>query len=672
MLWATYLGGSGADAALSIAVDGKGSAYVLGSTTSANFPTTQGAYQSGTANASRAFLTKLSPDGGSLVYSALLGPIISYGYFPGEILLSGRSPAGLTIDSAGNAYFGGSAPPGSLPVTAGAYSSSGSAFVAKLDPTGGKLLLLTYLGGSGKSDSVRGLAIDTSGNILAAGLTTAADFPVTSPFAHTGVGSNSNSGAFLVKLDSTGGSAVYSAVLGGTSPLAGGAYSFATGVAVDGVGDAYLTGVTTATNFPIAGAFQPKFSGNSDGFLARIDPTGQQLLYSNYLGGSGSDQPLAIAVDGAARVTVVGETLSADFPLTANALRHSFGGGPCLTNSPAPFGLPLIPIVCGDGFVAQVDHFGNLAYSTYLSGSNTDSINAVAVAPSGGVWVAGHTRSSDFPIAGAPASDLRSANGCVYSASPSATQSYPCDDGFVANLGFGPVLASLPQAINFASMIAQPVSPAGIFTIYDPTVVFPPASFQLGADGKLPATLDGWQVTFDGVPAPLLQASPGQITLIVPNSIAGKSHTHAVVMNPAGKNVPMTLPVNPTSPGILTPDASGMGQAAAINLDGSINSSAHPAAAGSIISLYVTGAGATPGPDGSVASAARNTTGISVVLGNPYQVATVLYAGPSPGTISVVMQINVQLPAGVTGDRVPIYFLAGGLSSQAGVTIAIR
>jgi uncharacterized protein (TIGR03437 family) len=134
----------------------------------------------------------------------------------------------------------------------------------------------------------------------------------------------------------------------------------------------------------------------------------------------------------------------------------------------------------------------------------------------------------------------------------------------------------------------------------------------------------------------------------------------------------ITVPVNATAPAILTQDPSGTGQAAAINQDGTVNSIANPAKPGSIVSLYVTGAGATPDGDGAVATSARSGTVVQVVAGNPYQAATVLYSGSSPGTLSAITQINVQLPAGVTGDHVPIYFLVGGLSSQSGVTIAVK
>jgi uncharacterized protein (TIGR03437 family) len=197
---------------------------------------------------------------------------------------------------------------------------------------------------------------------------------------------------------------------------------------------------------------------------------------------------------------------------------------------------------------------------------------------------------------------------------------------------------------------------------------------QLGSDGKLGTVLGGWQVFFDGVAAPLLLAAPGQITAIAPNEVAGKAHT-VIGVQQQGILTPafaVTVPVNATAPAILTQDPSGIGQARAVNLDGTVNSIASPAKAGSIVSLYVIGAGATPDGDGAVATSAKPGTAVQVVAGNPYQSAAVLYAGPSPGTISAVTQINVQLPEGVTGDHVPIFVLAGGLSSQSGVTIAVK
>ncbi len=686
ILWASYLGGSRNDVALGIAVDAKGSAYVLGYSDSPDFPTTPGAYQTTAPLSNRAFVAKFTPDGSSLAYSTFLsGSMIQIGYAPGGIVQSIGSPSAIAVDAMGNAFVGGSSNPSALPPTAGAYSNSGSAFVAKLDASGSTLAFVTYLGGSGVSDIVHGITLDFSGNIYAAGTTGAADFPATAPFGHTGVGTSGNSGAFLVKLDPAGARAAYSAVLGGTAPISGSAFSGATAVAVDSIGSAYIAGFTSATNFPTANAAQPKLAGNTDGFLAKVDTTGSQLVYSTYLGGSGNEQIYGLAVDGALRPYVVGETLSVDFPTTTTdgthfpatvgALPKRFAAAPCLISSASPFGTPMFPVDCGDGFVTQFDRNGDLSYSTYLSGSNTDSVNAIATFGTN-VWLVGATRSGDFPTSVGAASDNRAPAACVEAASPSSSQSYPCTEGFVANLAFGAPSSTPPlRVVNFGSLIDQPVAPADVVTIFGssigPSTVTP---LQLGPDGKLTTVLGGWQVFFDGVAAPLILAAPGQITAIVPNEVAGKAHTvigvqQQGVLTPA---LPVIVPVNATAPAILTQDPSGIGQAAAVNLDGTINSITSPAQAGSIVSLYVTGAGATKDGDGAVAISAVPAAGAQVVVGSPYQSAPVLYAGSAPGTISAINQINVQLPAGVTGDQVPIYFLAGGMSSQSGVTIAVK
>jgi hypothetical protein len=255
-----------------------------------------------------------------------------------------------------------------------------------------------------------------------------------------------------------------------------------------------------------------------------------------------------------------------DFPATANALPKRFAGAPCLISSATPFGIPMIPVDCGDGFVTQFDRNGNLSYSTYLSGSSTDSVNAIATYGTN-VWLAGATRSSDFPIAGAAASDNRVPAVCVDAASPSSSQSYPCDDGFVANLAFGAPSSTPPLlVVNFGSLIDQPLAPAGVVTIFGgsigPSDVTPP---HLGSDGKLATVLSSWQVFFDGVAAPLILAAPGQITAIAPNEVAGKAHT-VIGVQQQGSRTPafaVTVPVNATAPAILTQDPSGIGQAAA-------------------------------------------------------------------------------------------------------------
>ena len=219
---------------------------------------------------------------------------------------------GIAVDSSGNAYVTGYTASTDFPVTPGAFQTTcngGSdcganedAFVTKFNPSGSALVYSTYLGGSG-SERGYGIAVDSSGNAYVTGYTTSTDFPVTpSAFQTTG------GGAFVTKFNPSG-ALVYSTYLGS---IGDGGY----GVAVDSSGDAYVTGVTASTNFPTTpGAFQTTFSGVSDAFVTKVNPSGSALAYSTYLGGSGQDGGFGIAVDISGNAYVTGGTSSTDFPM---------------------------------------------------------------------------------------------------------------------------------------------------------------------------------------------------------------------------------------------------------------------------------------------------------------------------------------------------------------------
>ncbi|HUJ51056.1 MAG TPA: SBBP repeat-containing protein [Bryobacteraceae bacterium] len=666
VIYTKILGSGGATAALGIAVDQTGNAYVTGSTTSTNFPTTPGAFQTIPPAHGGGFVSKISADGSALIYSTYLGGATSQdGYSPGALLQPIGTPGAIAVDPAGNVYVGGSASAADFPSTPGAYAKSGGAFVVKLNAGGSNLLFATFLGGTG-SGTTRGIALDAAGNIYAAGDTSSADFPI-SPGAFHSTISSGHSAAFVVKLDPAGSHATYSAIVGGNAD------SLATALAVDAKGNAYIGGSTNAGNFPAAGAAQTNLAGASDGFVAELDATGSHLVYSTFLGGSANDSVNALTIDSASNVAVAGVTYSADFPVTAAALSKRFAGGPCLLTGGSPFGTPAFLAPCGDAFLAKLDGTGALTYSAYLSGSDSDSAQAVAVNADGSLWIAGSTRSTDFPVAGAPLADQRFAVNCTEEASPSSIQTYPCEDGFLARLVFASPPPLPIQILNTASLIAQPVSPAAIVTLFGSGIgPDTPSPLQIDSNGRVATTLSGTQVLFNGVPAPLLHVDSSQITVIVPNSVAGQTHAQ-VLVNAGGRTVAQTsIAVAAGAPALLTFDPSGSGQAAVINEDGTVNSVSRPAAPGSIVSLYAVGARATSDGDGAIAAEAQNVTSVQAVIGTPLQLAQVLYAGPSPGSISALTQVNVQLPAGVTGDHVPVWILAGGLTSQAGMTIAIH
>jgi len=257
LLYSTYLAGSGEDGASSIAVDVSGSAYVTGETSSANFPTTPGAFQTTLGGTAAAFVTKLNATGSALVYSTYLG---------GSNADSGN---GIALDASGNTYVTGGTGSSNFPTTPDAfqtaYAGNGDAFVSKLNAAGSALVYSTYLGGSADSDSGIAIAVDASGNAYVTGQTVSINFPTTPGAIQTTYGGGFLDG-FITKLNSTGSALLYSTYLGGNDMDQG------NGIAVDASGNAYVAGPTASADFPITpGAFQTTYSGvNWDGFVSKL------------------------------------------------------------------------------------------------------------------------------------------------------------------------------------------------------------------------------------------------------------------------------------------------------------------------------------------------------------------------------------------------------------------
>jgi hypothetical protein len=335
LLYSTYLSGNTAFAniiAYGIAVDSSGDAYVVGLTSATDFPVTPGAFQTvnnAAAGFLNAFVTKFNPTGTALLYSTYLGGTDS------------DSANGVAVDSSGDAYVTGQAASTNFPVTPGAFqtvnnapSGSSNAFVTKLNPTGTALLYSTYLGGngmpvgggSGFSDYGESIAVDSSGDAYVTGGAGSTNFPVT-PSAFQTVNNaavNGQSNAFVTKFNPTGTALLYSTYLGGNGTASAG--DAAVGIAVDSSGDAYVTGGAVSTNFPVTpGAFQTvnnaAVNGQYNAFVTKLNPTGTALLYSTYLGGSGGDGVVGIAVDSSGDAYVNGDTLSTNFPVTPGAFQ---------------------------------------------------------------------------------------------------------------------------------------------------------------------------------------------------------------------------------------------------------------------------------------------------------------------------------------------------------------
>ncbi len=309
LVYSTFLGGTDIDDARGIAVDGGGNAYVIGETTSRDFPTTAGAFDRIHNGAYDVFVARFNAAGSALVYSTYLG---------GVQVDDGER---IAVDAGGNAYAMGFTSSADFPTTAGAFDTTANGafdvFVTKLNPAGSALLYSTYLGGAG-FDSGGGLTVDAAGNAYVSGGTGSTDFPTT-PGALSTVPDGSD--AFVTKLNAAGSALAYSAVFGGT------ASEGASGIALDAAGNAWVTGGTSSADFPVtAGAADSSFNGMADAFVSELNANGSALLYSTYLGGTQSESGNDVALDSGGDVYVTGHTYSMDFPATTGAFDTIFSG----------------------------------------------------------------------------------------------------------------------------------------------------------------------------------------------------------------------------------------------------------------------------------------------------------------------------------------------------------
>jgi hypothetical protein len=468
--FSTYLGGTGADAAYGIAVDGSGGVYVAGVTHSVDFPVTTGAFQTtcvtaqnpctGPFSANDGFVSKLSSDGSTLLYSTYLG-----GSTQTEI-------HAIAVDSSGNAYVTGFTAAADFPVTTGAFETQCPSpanttngcmlpFVTKLNATGSALVYSTYLGGipTGVSsltppgDTGTGIAVDSSGDAFVGGTTDSLNFPTTASAFQAANPMAGQIHGFLSELNPAGSALVFSTYLGGT------ATDQVNGIALDSSGNVYATGWTTSVNFPTTpGAFQTGFYGSpglyiTDAFIAKFSSAGN-LVFSSLFAGSGGDMANAVAVDGSGAAYITGQinpsTTLDDFPVTPGAWEttttystaflaklHPDGcaleystyayfqqSNPPVLNgvtlgvdgsndayvgfsadgaaSPMAFPNELQPDLGSQMFLMEMNPSGSAPlFTTPLGGGLLGHIVGMAVDAQGDIYVAGNTGANDFPVVNA-------------------------------------------------------------------------------------------------------------------------------------------------------------------------------------------------------------------------------------------------------------------------------
>lgn len=391
LLYSTYLGGSENETGFGIALDSAGRIVVAGESESSDFPTANG-YQSVHGGGScdgqpcdDVFVAQLSSDGSQLLYSTYLGgsqeddglAVAVDG--SDQIYLTGFSMSGgFPMKNALDASFGGGTC-SSLPCP--------DAIVVKLNPfaTGSASLVYSTFSGGNESDKGQAIAVDAAGHAYVVG-TTKSSILTLHPLRASRAGGRD---AFLQKLNpSASGSAslLYGSYLGGSTDD----YGYA--LALHGANQVFLGGYTRSSNFPTANAYDSSFAGGTcgsrncyDAFVSHLDLTSNTLAYSTYLGGTGEEQGLGMAVDGGGQLTLTGFTQSSDFPVVA-AVQASKGADGC---SAPP---------CADVFVGQFGPDGSqLVFSSYLGGSSTDAGYAVASGEAGSLYLTGSSLSGNFP-----------------------------------------------------------------------------------------------------------------------------------------------------------------------------------------------------------------------------------------------------------------------------------
>jgi hypothetical protein len=386
LLWSTYLQGSDRDDVYGLRVDAAGDILLTGWTASADFPTTAGAYDRTHNGSNDIFVAKLDGDGSGLIWSTFLG---------GSNIDQCRGA--MALDATGRVYLSGYTESTNFPTHAGAYQTMnrggmGDALAAVISADGASLVYSTMLGGAGPDFAFSGLVLHGDGTVSIAGAAGAASFPTTVGAYQTTFGGGSGMGrwpgdAFVARFTADLSGLVFSTFLGGAGDETASAQN---ALALHPSGDLIVSGTTDSTNFPTSpGALQPTLRGGNDLFVSRISASGANLVASTLLGGAvtGGYEASGLQTWASGDITLTGWTAVTDFPLTANALQPTYGGG----NSDT-----IITILS--------PNLATLRYATFYGGTSTfastrsERIRALWHGPGGQIVVAGDSNSNDLTL----------------------------------------------------------------------------------------------------------------------------------------------------------------------------------------------------------------------------------------------------------------------------------
>jgi hypothetical protein len=524
LIYADYIGGSSGDYAASMVLDKLNNVYVTGSTQSADFPVVK-PYQAQMPGPYTGFVTKVSADGSSLLYSTYLG---GNGF---------DLPASIALDSLGDIYVAGTTLSQNFPVAA-AYQSTASAnegglygyygFLTKFSPDGSSLAFSTYLAGNSNViqdcggpcwpapyNSISAVAVDANGNAYVTGTTNTYNFPATPGAYQTSNSTQQDATVGIVTKFGSAGSLDYSTYFYGSS----GAPVYPTAITVDGSGSAYVTGVAQSDGtFPITstGICDPGVYGFgcSYAFATKFDPAGATLLYSTFLGPNNYASPQAIALDTAGDAYVLTSTFG-DLFQTSNAVEAYAGGE--------------------DLLVVEIDPAASTQlFATYLGGSGSDAAAGMALDSLGDIYLTGSSDSTDFPITQG-----------AFQAGPGGNL-----DAFIAKIGpIPPPLVSLsPDALQFSPLLVGLASQPQQVTLRN-TGGSPLTISSVSASGDFAETSNcgtsvaaGGNCVFSVVFAPTATGSRTG-SIVISDDAAGSPH----LISLSGSGMAAVVALNPTS-----------------------------------------------------------------------------------------------------------------------------
>jgi uncharacterized protein (TIGR03437 family) len=690
----TFLGGSTADLAQYVRADSQGNIVVAGLTGVGGIPVVN-ATPVGPARADRLFAAKFSPQG-QLLWSNY------YGGNNREFLHT------LAVDSSGNIYLGGRTMSTDWPSP----TDSGKSFLLALSPTGmvryaktfdevdriwaiavapngtiyaagqcitfrdpvngfqpnygggeydaffftlnqsGTVLTRSYYGGNG-NDEIWDMSIEPGGNLSVVGVSSSTNLPASGFPALGGTINLAPNRMFYASIDLPAKQVIFIRNIPASTGRPYRVHAGKTGVWIAGF---------AGPNLAVTGnAWQSTKTNDEDHFLVRINYQGGNIGYATYAHPVqvGFGPGLTIDENDRAFMTgyLQGPPQSNPWRVSSDALQPQHGGA------------------TGDAYLLVVQPNGTVDHATFLGGPGLERGSDVASLGGGKFAWLGTAFADGLPVTSAAVQSQTRGLGDfwlgIYQLGTSPVTP-PVSPPPVAT----PTLTA-NAVVNGASFQGGGVAPGEIVTLY-PQNAGPDTLMgaQLTPQNTVATLIGETRVLFDGVAAPMLYTSKGQISAIVPYGVAGRATTSVEVEYKGAKSAAVSVPVAPTSPALFTTDGK---QAVAANGNSCCNSPSSKAAAGGVLVLYATGEG-EPAPipiDGSVSNYAtladypRPKLPVSVIVGG--KPATIQYAGAAPGLVAGVMQLNIQLaPDTPSGDAVPIILQVGNATSPASVTVAVQ